>query len=717
MDDNRPIAHTSEDGRSHALEKHLEGVSKLAAVFAQEFSAGEWAALAGLWHDLGKYSVDFQKYIRSQSSSPDHSTYGARKAVEKFDKLGRILAYLIAGHHAGLPDWQSETSGMSGLAQRLYNKRLPVVSSTYQGLTSQELPSEKPKQGTDPSMWIRMLFSCLVDADFLDTEAFMDARRSETRSNYTSLEKLQPLFIKYMAEKTAGARKSVVNKLRAEILEQCVAKSEEPPSIFSLTVPTGGGKTLSSMAFALNHALRHGKRRIIYVIPYTSIIEQTADQFREIFGDEVLEHHSNIESSKEITKSRLASENWDAPIIVTTTVQFFESLYASRTSRCRKLHNIVNSVVILDETQLLPPDFLKPILTALKELQKNYGVTLLLSTATQPALESRSSVDFNFEGLAGIKEIIEEPDLLHARLKRVRVEVPADLSKERPWDELALELSEYPSVLCVVNRRDDCRELHGLMPEGTVHLSALMCGAHRSDVISAIKKRLLDNTPTRVISTQLVEAGVDVDFPVVYRALAGLDSIAQAAGRCNREGLLQEGIVKVFVPYGKTPPGYLSQAAEIGRRLLSEEVADPLAPERFTDYFKELYWLRGERLDKKDVLKDLYPDPELRFSFRTAAREFRIIDGSRYEPVLVRHGKGGDLIETLIKKGPERGLMRSLQRYVVNVPKYYLDTLIRNGEIEEIYEGIYVQSKIGRYDEALGLCYGSGVIEADNLVV
>jgi len=452
----------------------------------------------------------------------------------------------------------------------------------------------------------------------------------------------------------------------------------------------------------------------------SSIIEQTADQFREIFGDAVLEHHSNVEmpETAETVRSRLASENWDAPIIVTTTVQFFESLYASRTSRCRKLHNIVNSVVILDETQLLPPDFLKPILAALKELQKNYGVTLLLSTATQPALESKSSVDFNFKGLSGVKEIIEEPELLYARLKRVKVEVPADLSKVLPWEKLALELSEHPSVLCVVNRRDDCRKLYGLMPEGTVHLSALMCGAHRSKVIASIKEQLRDNVPTRVISTQLIEAGVDVDFPVVYRALAGLDSIAQAAGRCNREGLLCKGLVKVFVPPGQAPPGVLRQAAEIGRRLLSVADVDFLAPERFTEYFKELYWLRGERLDKYSVLKDLEPDFELKFSFRTAARKFRIIDESLYEPILVRYGKKGDgLVETLIKKGPERWLMRRLQRYVVNVPKYILNRLIENGEVEEIYEGIYVQSKIGHYDEVLGLCYGSGVIEADNLVV
>lgn len=543
------IAHISRDGRHHPLLEHLKETSRLAAIFAGEFGSLGWAGLAGLWHDLGKYSEDFQRYIRfvadtdaHDGTTPgrvDHSTCGALKAVEVFDLPGRILAYLIAGHHAGLPDWRTAASGFSGLAQRLKktknndSSRQVFKPPWLKDILSQRLPSEKPLPGTDPSMWIRMLFSCLVDADFLDTEAFMEPPISAKRGCYPTLNELLPLFNSYMDKKTAGANKTKVNRLRKAILGLCVSRSEEPPSICTLTVPTGGGKTLSSMAFAINHALKYGKRRIIYAIPYTSIIEQTAEQFREIFGEAVLEHHSNIEMSEKAdnTRSRLASENWDAPIIVTTTVQFFESLYASRSSRCRKLHNIVNSVVILDEAQLLPPDFLKPIIKALLELHKYYGVTLLMSTATQPALGSRSSIDFNFDGLPDLKEIVEKPETLHEKFKRVRVHVPADLSKEIPWEGLAAELIEHPSVLCVVNRRDDCRELHGLMPEGTVHLSALMCGAHRSEVVSTVRRRLCGGVPTRVISTQLVEAGVDLDFPVVYRALAGLDSIAQAAGR------------------------------------------------------------------------------------------------------------------------------------------------------------------------------------------
>jgi CRISPR-associated endonuclease/helicase Cas3 len=731
MDDScdKPIAHVAEDGRCQPLDEHLKAVSDLAAGFAEELGCPGWARLAGLWHDMGKYSEEFQKYIRSSSgldgqvvTSPgkvDHSTCGAVRAYEKFGLPGRMLAYVIAGHHAGLPDWQTEHSGMAGLAQRLA-KRIPRARPPEE-ILSVGLPAEKPRPGSDPSMWIRMLFSCVVDADCLDSEAFGEPEKARLRGEYPSLGELLPLFDDYMQKKQAGVAKSAVNEARAKILRQCILKAAEPSAIFTLSVPTGGGKTLSSMAFALNHALRHVRRRIIYVIPYTSIIEQTADQFREIFGDAVIEHHSNIETpeteDETVVRSRLASENWDAPIVVTTTVQFFESLYAARPRRCRKLHNIANSVVILDEVQLLPPDLLNPILKALTELHKNYGVTLLLSTATQPALAPMKTVDFSFEGLPNMVEIIENPKALHDKLKRVKVHVPADTNKQLPWSELAGELSGYPTVLCVVNRRDDCRKLHQLLPDGAIHLSALMCGAHRSKVIAGIKERLKAKVPTRVISTQLVEAGVDLDFPVVYRALAGLDSIAQAAGRCNREGLLTEGNVVVFVPESKTPAGLLRQAAEIGRRLLTDRADDPLAPERFAEYFKELYWLHGDRLDEKGILKDLMPDQELRFSFRTAAGKFHIIDESLYAAVIVRYGEGSKLLGLLTKTGPERWLMRKLQRYVVNVPRYALGRLTTSGEVEEPFPGIYVQSTLGYYDDAVGLVCDRQQLSPDDLII
>ena len=715
----------------HRLEEHLKGTAKLAESFATEFGCGEWAYLAGLWHDLGKYSEDFQKmlfasvdaHIETKHGKPDHSTAGAIYAVNKFNKIGRILGYLIAGHHAGLADWQTNTAGRKSLAQRLQNNdllnKLPF-SSIPSSFIEQLLPKQKFKTKDGHALWIRMLYSCLVDADFLDTEAFFDPDKSESRKGYQSLIELLPLFEIYMEKKQANADDTAVNKQRTEVLKQCVKKSYLKPAIFTLTVPTGGGKTLSSMAFALNHAVKHGKRRIIYVLPYTSIIEQTAEQFRDIFKDAVVEHHSNVDTSDERTetaKSRLACENWDAPVIVTTSVQFFDSLFANRSSRCRKLHNIVNSVVVLDEVQLLPPEFLKPILNMMKELNQHYNVTFILSTATQPAFGEHKSVDFNFEGLDNTIEIIENPVVLHKVFKRVEIQVPDNLLNPVLWEDLAKELVQYPSVLCIVNRRDDCRVLYELMPEGAFHLSALMCGAHRSKIISRIKKNLKDRISTRVISTQLVEAGVDLDFPVVYRAIAGLDSIAQAAGRCNREGLLEKGQVKVFIPPSKIPSGYLRQAAEIGRRLISDKTKDLLAPDMFEQFFKEVYWLQGDNLDKHGILKDLATDNELRFSFYTAAQKFKLIDETKYAPVIVRYDEGESLISMLKKKDIERWLMQKLQRYIVNLPLYIHTKLRNEGAIIEVHPGIFVQEYGTMYNDDLGFCVDKSMIyEPDDLM-
>ena len=289
--------------------------------------------------------------------------------------------------------------------------------------------------------------------------------------------------------------------------------------------------------------------------------------------------------------------------------------------------------------------------------------------------------------------------------------MPADLNMPRSWPDLAKELQKHPTILCIVNRRDDCLNLHAQMPEGTFHLSGLMCGAHRSNVIEKIKNNLAEGQPTRVISTQVVEAGVDFDFPVVYRALAGLDSIAQAAGRCNREGELEKGKVVLFVPPSEFPPGYLRQAGELGRRLLSDSAVDPLSPERFYSFFKELYWLQGDNLDRRGILKNLAPDAQLRFSFRTASNKFKIIDDSKQSPVLVRYEEGAKLIDLLYKIGPNRHLMRKLQRYVVNIPRYLTGRLIDSGSIEEIKicPGTYAQISHVFYQPVTGVQYDTSI--------
>lgn len=751
-----PIAHAAQTASGewrepHALDEHLIEVGQLAADFAQRYGA-DWARQAGRWHDLGKYRPRFQRYIRKvsgfeadahiqgEAGKAPHSTAGALLACDRFDKAGRVLAYVIAGHHAGLADWFGGLEGrLSAAASR---DELNEALATKPPPELLDSDSFKPLLNSIPggkngfSLWVRMLFSALVDADFLDTERYMDSERFEQRNQWPTLAQLAPLFDAHMAKLAASAPATAVNTLRAGILAECQFKGRtQKPGLFSLPVPTGGGKTLSGMAFALEHARAHGKRRVIHVIPYTSIIEQTADIFRSIFGDAVIEHHSNAESepTQENSASRLACENWDAPIVVTTNVQFFESLFAARTSRCRKLHNLVDSVVILDEAQLLPPEFLQPVLDMLNLLTQHYGVSVVLSTATQPALSTRSYFDArnNMRGLNDVREIISNPDALYQDLERVQVRLPADWQKPVAWTELAAELTQHESVLVIVNTRKDARALWDAMPKGTLHLSALMCGAHRSQVIADIKDRLKRGVPTRVVSTQLVEAGVDLDFPVVYRALTGLDSIAQAAGRCNREGRLTEkGLVVVFVPPKPAPAGLLRKGENACKNVLYGGTEQPLTRANFARYFEQLY--HACNLDEKGVCDDLHmahgklDGNELAVNFRSAADKFRLIADEDTLPVVVRYrGANGEddsidqWVGLLNKEGPQRWLMRKLQRYTVNVRKADALRLLAQGDVEEMMPGLMVQVKGNEwlYDPTLGLNADNQIAQAKDTVI
>lgn len=718
MDTQKAIAHVYQDdkGQWHEqlLAEHLHAVAALAGLFADKFNNGDWASLAGLWHDLGKYSVEFQNYIRNASgymtdahienskNKVDHSTAGAIHAVKQFNSYGNILAYLIAGHHAGLANWEPIEKGGSALSQRLKNNQLldnTLTQKPPDEILNQPRPSSKPS-GKFVSLWLRMLFSCLVDADFLDTEKFMTADKSAQRANYPSLNDLAQLFDDYM-KKSFGKPSLPIHKIRNDILQQCRHKSELSPGLFSLSVPTGGGKTLASMAFALTHAKHYHKQRIIYVIPYTSIIEQTANIFRQVFGECVIEHHSNLDPDNETSRSRLACENWDAPIIVTTNVQFFESLFAAKTSRTRKLHNIVNSVVILDEAQLLPPEFIDPILLTMQELVDAYRVSFLLCTATQPAFEERKFLDWHLKGLQNIREIIDDKEKLHSNLKRTDVQFPIDLNKTQSWQDISTELQQYPSILCVVNKRTDCRDLYQLMPKETIHLSALMCGEHRSQVIQEIKIKLARGEPVRVISTQLVEAGVDLDFPVVYRAMAGMDSIAQAAGRCNREGKLSTGKVIVFIPPTSSPPGILRKAEQVTRQMLMRNYSDPLSPESFQHYFEQLY-RSVSSLDLHEILKDLEPTKQIHIQFRTAADKFHIINDEQQANIIVLFGESNKWLQILNDKGPDHWLMRKLQRYTITIPKYLHEELVKKNDITEIYPGYFAQAYPNLYHPKIG---------------
>lgn len=748
----------------HGLEEHLLSTARLAGQKASAFGADSWAELAGRWHDLGKYRVGFQRYIGQVADSDahiegkvagrekTHSAAGALWAQRRLPEvhgrngavLSRVLQYLIAGHHAGLDNWHG------GLAARLAGVDAQVefretidanppteVLEPGAGLPSaRDIPVERV--GDIPgrfALWIRMLFSCLVDADFLDTESFMDDTNGEARGGAPGLGVLLGAFDRHMQVTGAdlrarGLADTPVNRLRADVLRQCRAKAEVRPGVFTLTVPTGGGKTLSSVAFGLTHAMRHGKRRLIYAIPYTSIIEQTADIFRAVFGDDnVVEHHSNAESApeSETHRSRLACENWDAPLVVTTNVQLFESLFARRTSRCRKLHNIVGSVIVLDEAQLLPVEFLQPILDVLRLLVRDYGVTLVLCTATQPALTAQESFDPG-RSLRGFKpeevtEIIDDAPALYETLKRVRVHLPSDLIAKRAWPELAREIGAHQCVLAIVNRRADARELYRQLrahhTDGTWHLSALMCPQHRTHAIAKIKLALkarrealdagLKTLPLRVVSTQLVEAGVDMDFPVVYRAMAGLDSIAQAAGRCNREGCLESGDVFVYVPPTLPPPGLLRQAETACRTVWYGNPGDPLDLALVRSFFERLYG--DASLDKFNIGALLRVGKEADVCFRDVAESFRLIDNEGTGTVVVRYPGGvalspvDQLIGVLERDGPTRWLMRKLQRYGVSIYRHDLDRLLAAGDVREVAvcPGLYVQASDLLYDDILGI--------------
>ena len=728
------IAHAEqkEDGtfKKHQLEDHLRKVAKLAESFAGEFKAGDWAYLAGLWHDLGKYRQSFQAYIRKgtglnpeahiekeNDSRTNHASSGAIYAQRELGKMGLPLSYMIAGHHAGLPDYEGGGEAPGAYLVEVLQRDKKLEKEALQAPIPDDIRNSPPpetfclgdKEGFH--LWVRMLFSCLVDADFLDTEGFYSPEKSEKRKPRHNLDEMLERFNAHMEELQRGAGISAVNEIRSDLLAQSRTKAKCMPGIFTMTIPTGGGKTLSSLAFALEHAVQYKKRRIIYAIPYTSIIEQTAGIFQKIFsslGELVLEHHSNIEpdkADKENHWSRLATENWDAPLVVTTTVQLFESLFAARTSRCRKLHNLVNSVIVLDEAQLLPIRHLDPIRKVISLLSEHYGVTFVLSTATPTGLSEQTS-PFGRKLLEGLKsnEIIKKPETYFNKLKRVHYELPKNFNATVSWESLVSELAQYESVLVVVNKRQDARELFELMPEGALHLSALMCAAHRSEVIKEIRKRLASGKPTKVISTQLVEAGVDFDFPVVYRAMAGLDSIVQSAGRCNREGRLESGCVVVFVPPTNPPPGDISTAIASTRSTL--ECLKPEAnkldqPETIERYFDHLF-SQAKQLDSCGMEKLLVGDAGAgQVQFRTASKRFRLIDDRNTHTVYVRYKEAEDLLKELGDYST-RGLLRKLQRYSVTLYDYQFQEMFRLGAIEEI-QGYFAQTSIGIYSKTTGL--------------
>lgn len=699
------------------LEEHLQNVAILAAGFAEEFGAKDWGNVSGALHDIGKSSKSFQGYLRfsnnindeftayyTKGSKVDHATAGAKySSTEWGNQIGKLVAYCIAGHHAGLPNGKDETA--SSLFARL-QKKIPEYSKNPESILTpshENLPFSQVVNGFNISFFVRMLFSCLVDADFLDTEKFMNSNASQSRECNSDLMPLWSKVGNYIA--TFNPESSAINKIRSEILTACLDAADNKPGFYSLTVPTGGGKTISSLAFALKHAVKHGKKRIIYVIPYTSIIEQNAQVFRDVLGDNVvLEHHSNFDVKKETMFSKLASQNWDAPIVVTTNVQFFESLFANKSSKCRKLHNIANSVVILDEAQMLPINLLHPCLEAMKSLAE-YKVTMVLCTATQPVLIK--SDEFKI-GLPEAKEIIPNTKELYESLKRVAVNINHEPLSD---DDLARQLKNHKQVLCIVSNKRQARNIYSLTSDidEVYHLSSMMCPEHRTVKLKEIKQRLADKKNCCVISTQLIEAGVDIDFPVVYRAISGIDSIAQAAGRCNREGKLKQGIFYVFHPADpkNIPPGFLRQSAHIGEQVLRHYPKDPLSLESTHEYFKRLYWQSAEQLDKYGICNMLDSGiRKLNFPFKHIAEEFTIIN-SKTHAIIIPFGEKGEEVCAEIRsayKFLDRTISQKAQRLSVQVHPVIFDKLRVAGAIEPFLDEKYwILSNLDIYHDAMGL--------------
>ena len=765
LHDTTIIAHRTEGGEEQSLYDHVEGVALqirrnlTEAGLKQLIPLGE---LLSRLHDAGKAQPAFQRYIRGESAAKaPHSGAGAllatsllyefsvELALKKLPRTSQLLAYVISGHHRGLYNYAELQNKLEEVdckdrckktAEALTKLRSEIQCWAKEHAEATETSlKELAKQvgATEQAQaLIRLLFSCLVDADFLDTEAFMEEERKERRqeatNGYASLKVLRDRLTKHMEGFSTEGK---INQARRLFLNQCRAHGRTcPKGYYSLFLPTGGGKTLSSMAWALETALKHEAKRIIYVIPYTSIITQTAGIFREIFGEEnVLEHHSDItfsggEASQEAERyerTRLLAENWDAPIIVTTNVQFFESLFSHKVSRSRKVHSIANSVVVFDEVQMFPTEFLHPMLRLLEDLRRIYGTQLLFCSATLPPFDKDHTSSFkkvnDFHQLSdAIQPIVPEDPELFKVFDRVIYHLE---EKEYTTKELAEELSQHDSALCIVNSRRDASQLyHALLEEGkeaqdVIHLSRNMCSAHLKERIAEVRQRLKAKIPTIVISTQLIEAGVDIDLPIVYRAMSGLDSIVQAGGRCNREGKRPApGEVYVFfLSDGGKALGAIARGQNATRFLLDndKEHTRSSMPLELIEAYYDRYYASIESFDTKDIVESLYDEEEAKrwqFDFEKASIKFKLIEEVNCD-LFVPYGRGKELLEGLEKHTLylNHRTLRELQQYHVSVHNKKYEEL----EKARLLSKIIVDRETGKsilvlvpqgYDEALGVC-------------
>lgn len=743
------IARFDKDGiRSQSIHHHLEQVAAYCAENCCDFTEAQIGEVLGWLHDIGKYTEDFQRRVRNEPIHTQHAIAGAAECERLYQKtknyLYRLLSYCIAGHHAGLPDWGSESGFERELARKLkiqdeligdysaWKTEIEVPS-----LPNSYLPFQPSKYlakhfGFAFQMYTRFLFSALVDADRTDAQGFEEQNVVEAVKKHLSLAEMEAIYTEKTEAFRADAEETYINQIRDSILDDCYEAAKGEKGFYSLSVPTGGGKTRSSLGFALRHGVMHKMKRIIYSIPFTSIIEQNAEVYRELLGDDnVLEHHCNFEnpyrtdaSEEEMLKHKrllLAQENYESPLIVTTNVQFFESLFSNKPSRVRKLHNYANSVIILDEVQAIPNEYIKPCMYALTELVEHYGCTVVLCTATQPEFAENGLLPEHVK----VKEIISNKAKLFADLKRTK----GCFLGQKTVEEIGAQLREQKQVLCVVNTKRHALDLFAQLDakdEANFYLTTNMMPCHRIQVIEEIRRRLHDKLPCRVVSTQLIEAGVDVDFPVVYRSLTGIDSIIQAAGRCNREGKNPVAEVFVFEPepaYACT--GYLGMTAALAKGIIQRFPEDFLGEKAVHAYFVKLFDFSGDNVDSKNILKE---DPQLNrnfaFDFQTIAENFRLIDSQGFPVVILNdetnwNGESKEVCKQLKKAEFAEGLggiLRELSKHCVNVRPNVLDKMKEAGVLKTVADEILVLTQLDWYREKTGLTMPEEPNEIDYIV-
>lgn len=747
MDIHKFIAHIDAEGNTQSMEDHASGVAELCSKFCTQINP-DWhnvGVILGLLHDHGKYQEAFQNYIRYSAGLIPHgpgrapnsmagAIYAQKIGKSENEALSRIFAYCIGGHHRGLYDSCELEKALRSADNKAYYTRMlcdaPEAAKAVENRLMKFLPLPDIMEIDDPDrpLFIRMLFSALVDADYLDAEAFMDRVKFELRTKAKQTKVLwEVLRDKLKAKTDCFNHETTINRTRSYFLDRCRKHGAgHDPDIYSLFLPTGGGKTLSSMTWALESAIRNNASRIIYVIPYTSIITQTAEIFKDIFGEEyILEHHSEFDVNDEelYNKSKLLSENWDAPIVITTNVQMFESLYSHRTSRCRKLHNICNAVIVFDEVQMFPTGYLNPMLRAIESLSLCFGAGILLCTATQPVFsqtfEENRKRSGHFYCIDDIEEIVPYDAELFGTFDRVRYHTPV---AKYTTTQLAEELHKHSSALCIVNTRADAGAIYdavvalGRDSAEVVHLSRMMCSLHIRKQIAYIKARLSAGLPTITISTQLIEAGVDIDFPIVYRAHTGLDSIIQAGGRCNREGKLPHGDVYIFdlsdgsSPWGETK--LAQQASNLIYRKIENNSLNPNNPQTICQYYMEYYGNQVNSFDKakiEDLLWSHQAENDLELDFETASDKFRLIDDRDITDIYVPYGKEGEAIIEKVCRCTfiSRQEFRTLQKLRIGIRKQDFEALRSQGVLKETKIGelvIWVLAYGDQcYDDARGL--------------